>query len=112
MSAKGESDVSGRRATRKTIVGLGLGLSLLANLGAAAPGAFAREASDRASCIGIELSAISPPGSSGEVPGGAPEFGRAVKAIAGELGVPPGALYSFVAHLHEGSHEACDEATE
>jgi hypothetical protein len=33
-----------------------------------------------------------------------------VKGLAAEQGVSPGALFSFVASLHEGSHEACDEA--
>jgi hypothetical protein len=68
-------------------------------------------ASPKASCIGIEASEISPPGSSEEFPGGVPELGRVVRDIAGALGVPPGAIVSSVAKVHAGSHEACDEAT-
>jgi hypothetical protein len=62
-----------------------------------------------ASCVGIEAAALSPPGSSDEAPGGIPD----VKAFLDENfpGVPAGlAFFSFVARLHEGSHEGCDEA--
>ena len=62
-----------------------------------------------ASCVGIEAAAISPPGSSDEAPGGVPD----IKAFIDEVapGVPPGqAFFSVAAHLHETSHEACDEA--
>ena len=62
-----------------------------------------------ASCMGIEAAALSPPGSSDEAPGGMPD----IKAFLDEFfpGVPPGlAFFSFAAHLHSGSHEACDEA--
>jgi hypothetical protein len=68
----------------------------------------AADAHGAASCIGFEASAISPPGSSEEVPGGAPELIAFVKSEAGSAGP----VVSFVAKLHEGSHEACDEATE
>jgi hypothetical protein len=62
-----------------------------------------------ASCIGIEAAALSPPGSSDEAPGGMPDIRAFLKANF--PGVPPGlAFYSFAAHLHERSHEACDEA--
>jgi hypothetical protein len=62
-----------------------------------------------ASCLGIEAAALSPPGSSTEAPGGMPDLREFVREVA--PGVPPGqALYRVVAHLHEGSHEACDEA--
>jgi hypothetical protein len=64
-----------------------------------------------ASCIGIEASEISPPGSSDEFPGGMPQVAREVRLAADALGVAPGAIYSFVAQLHAGSHEACDAAT-
>jgi hypothetical protein len=37
--------------------------------------------------------------------------GRGV-AVWSELGIPQGAIFSFVAKLHAGSHQACDEATE
>ncbi len=60
------------------------------------------------SCMGHEASAISPPGSSEEIPDGMPEF----KAFIDTLPSPPGTIYSFIASLHEGSHEACDEVLE
>jgi hypothetical protein len=66
------------------------------------------DAGGNASCVGFEASAISPPGSSEEVPGGVPELIAFVKSEAGKAGP----VISFVAKLHEGSHEACDEATE
>jgi hypothetical protein len=34
-----------------------------------------------------------------------------VHELADQLGVADGVIISYVAHLHEGSHEACDEAT-
>ena len=64
------------------------------------------EASGQASCIGIEASGISPPGSSDEFPGGMKELVTAVKTEAGKLGP----VVRGVAKLHEGSHEKCDEA--
>ena len=64
------------------------------------------------SCMGFEASEISPPGSSSEIPGGAPALGQAIGEIASALGVAPGRVYAFIASLHEGSHEACDEALE
>jgi hypothetical protein len=85
-----------------------------ATLAAAASGLVATgqtafgEPSGHASCIGIEASAISPPGSSDEFPGGVPELVAFVQGLGG----PPGAVVGAVAKLHEGSHEACDEATE
>jgi hypothetical protein len=88
---------------------LALGLTTLL-----APGALAApdEPNGNASCIGIELAAISPPGSSDEVPGGAPAFVGEVKSIASSPGLPPGALFAFIASLHAGSHAECDEALE
>jgi hypothetical protein len=64
------------------------------------------DASGKASCVGIESSAISPPGSSDEFPGGRSELSAVVKDLSGQLGVPPGAIVSSVAKLHEGSHTA------
>lgn len=92
-----------------------LGLPLVLALGLAAllaPGALAApgEPSGHASCMGIELAAISPPGSSGEVPGGAPAFVGEVESIATSLGLPPGVVFAFIASLHAGSHAECDEA--
>jgi hypothetical protein len=66
------------------------------------------DAHGNASCIGFEASGISPPGSSGEFPGGAPELIGFVQTEFGQVGP----IVSSVAKLHEGSHEACDEATE
>lgn len=88
---------------------LALGLTTLL-----APGALAapNEPNGNASCLGIELAAISPPGSSDEVPGGAPAFVGEVKSIATSLGLPPGAVFAFIASLHSGSHAACDEELE
>jgi hypothetical protein len=70
------------------------------------------DASSHAGCIGIEASSISPPGSIDEFPGGMSELQASVHDLAKQLGVAPGAIISSVAHLHEGSHAACDEATE
>jgi hypothetical protein len=65
------------------------------------------DASGHASCIGIEASSVSPPGSSEELPGGVAELVGVIKAEAGgKLG--PSA--SAFAKVHAGSHEACDEA--
>jgi hypothetical protein len=66
------------------------------------------DASGPASCIGIEASAVSPPGSSDELPGGMPQLINVVKSEAGSVGP----VVSQVAKIHAGSHEACDEATE
>jgi len=70
------------------------------------------DAGSHASCVGIEASSISPKGSLEEFPSGMPELTAFVRSLANELGVSPGAIISFVAGLHEGSHPACDEATE
>ncbi|HYT79080.1 MAG TPA: hypothetical protein VEQ37_07460 [Actinomycetota bacterium] len=64
----------------------------------------------QASCMGFEASGISPPGSSDEIPGGMPELKAFIDAAF--PGVPPGVIFKTIAHLHEGSHEACDEALE
>jgi hypothetical protein len=76
--------------------------------GAGAQSAMA-DASGGASCIGIEASSVSPPGSSAEAPGGMAQLVAFVKAEAGGKFGP--AASSF-ARLHAGSHEACDEASE
>jgi hypothetical protein len=76
-----------------------------------APATASAEAGTHASCMGFEASALSPPGSSDEVPGGMPALRAFFKEVA--PGVPPGQVfYSVAAHLHEQSHEACDEALE
>ena len=58
-----------------------------------APGALAApgEPKGNASRLGIELAAISPSGSSDDLPDGAPMFVADVKSIANSLGLPPGA---------------------
>jgi len=66
------------------------------------------DAGSHAGCIGIETSSIAPAGTSDEFPGGVPELIAAIRTF----GVPVGVVVRDVAKLHEGSHEACDEATE
>jgi hypothetical protein len=102
-------DMEVRRQRRLALpVVLALGLTIPFAPAAAA----ADEPNGHASCLGIELAAISPPGSSDEVPGGAPMFVGEVKSIATSLGLPPGAVFAFIASLHSGSHADCDEALE
>jgi hypothetical protein len=79
---------------------------LVAALAFAAPTSFA--AAPAASCMGQEASGVSPPGSSDEAPGGMKDLTAFFKANSS----PPGAAYRSIASLHEGSHEACDEALE
>jgi hypothetical protein len=64
------------------------------------------DAQGNASCVGLEASSLSPPGSSDEAPGGMPELIGFLKSEFGKAGP----VVSVVATLHEGSHEACDEA--
>lgn len=86
-----------------------LTLALLAVLAlGGAPIAFA--AGPAASCMGHEASSLSPPGSSDELPGGMRDFAAFFRATFPDA--PPGAFISFIASLHPGSHEACDEALE
>jgi hypothetical protein len=61
-----------------------------------------------ASCMGHEASNLSPPGSSDELPAGM----RGFNAFFRENfpGTPSGSFIKTIASLHEGSHEACDEA--
>ena len=68
------------------------------------------EASGAASCIGIEASAISPPGSSDEFPDGLRGVLTEVRAAAELFGINQGAIFSSVAKLHAGSHAKCDQA--
>jgi hypothetical protein len=72
-----------------------------------APAAFG-DASGKASCIGIEASGVSPPGSSDEFPGG---MSQLVSAVRAEAGGKLGPAVSAFAQLHAGSHEACDAAS-
>ena len=64
-------------------------------------------ATTHASCMALEASNISPPGSSDEVPGGMPEFNAFIRE---NFPGPKGAVTTQIARLHTGSHEACDEA--
>jgi hypothetical protein len=68
------------------------------------------DAAGHASCLGIEASAVSPPGSSDEAPGGMTDIVAFVRQSAADAGMTPGAIFASIAHLHAGSHEACDEA--
>jgi len=86
------------------VIGLTLGLMLIPSAAALA------DAGTHASCVGIESSAISPKGTSNELPGGRPELNQFIREAF--PGTPPGAIVSFVSHIRAGSHEACDEATE
>jgi hypothetical protein len=89
----------------------GVGLLVLVFSAAGTGSAWASQPSARASCLGFESSAISPPGSSDELSGGRAELSSIVHELGDQLGVADGVIISYVAHLHEGSHEACDEAT-
>ena len=89
----------------KKLAAIGATIALLAT--SALP-VLAASPSENASCMGHEAEAISPPGSSEEFPDGMP----GLKAFVDTIPVPPGAVYSTIAKLHEGSHEACDEALE
>ena len=87
-------------------------VAVLVGLWATSTGSVWADAGGEASCIGIESSSVAPPGSSDEFSGGRAQAAHFLKDLSTDLGVPPGAIYSFVAKFHEGSHEACDEATE
>lgn len=103
--------VGRRHRSRRPLGGVPMALVLAFAL---APGAAlaASEPNGNASCIGLEQASISPPGSSDEVPGGASQFVGQVKELADAFGVRAGSLFSFIAHLHAGSHAACDAALE
>jgi hypothetical protein len=100
-----------KRSVRRAILAWLLAVALSALVG---PGvAFAAdEPNGNSSCMGLEQASISPPGSSDEEPGGARQFVGEVKELAAFFGVKPGALLSFIASLHAGSHAECDEALE
>ena len=101
------TSLSGRRMALPLVLALGW-MPILVPGALAAPS----EPNGNASCLGIEFATISPPGSSAEVPGGAPAFVEEVTSIASSLGLPPGAVFAFIASLHAGSHAECDEALE
>jgi hypothetical protein len=94
-----------RRAIVRSTAAFITAAACVLGVGVSAAGA---DASGGASCVGIEASSISPPGSSDEFAGGMPEVIRFVASAAGKVGP----VVSAVAKLHEGSHAACDEATE
>ena len=96
---------SGKILKRSVQLAVGVGLAAGVVIG---PASLAGAVDQHASCIGHEAAGISPPGSSDEFPGGVPEVHR----LLDSLGVRQGSVFSAVAKLHEGSHEACDEATE
>ena len=87
-------------------------LAFVALAGFAFRGAADAEAAgpgEHTSCMGHEASDISPPGSNSEFSGGMADF----LAFLDSTGAPNrGAVVSFFAQLHEGSHEACDAAVE
>ena len=89
---------------RRNSIAVGVITTVLA-LGAAGPAT--ADTHGNASCIGFEASGIAPPGSSDEFPGGVAELQAYLHSA---LGHPTGAVVSSVAHLHLGSHEACDAA--
>jgi hypothetical protein len=92
-------------------IALAIGLSLFTVLGFP-PTAASADAGERAICVGLEFTFNTPPGTSEEFPGGGREVAEEVHSIAEALGIPPGAVVSFVAQFHEASHEGCDEATD
>jgi hypothetical protein len=96
-----------RVPSRGRLVAMTFVVALLAALMLAASST-ASAAGPNASCMGHEASSISPPGSSEEVSGGMPEL----VAFFRSTGAPAGALVTFIASLHAGSHEACDEILE
>ena len=65
-----------------------------------------------ASCAGYEAADVSPPGSED---GPFSQFGMPgilafIDVIIGSSALTRGAVIAVLARLHEGSHEACDEA--
>lgn len=92
---------------RSSRIAFGLAAAVV-SLTAGAPVAAATDGSSRASCMGIELAAISPPGTSAEIEGGAPELVREVRELARSFGLPQGGVVRLIAQAHAGSHEACD----
>jgi hypothetical protein len=98
---------SERRRLITVVAALGLFVAVLL----VQPTSAFANAGANASCVGLELSDISPPGTHPEFPDGAPGFVAEVTELAAALGFKNrGDLISFIAKLHEGSHENCDEA--
>jgi hypothetical protein len=88
------------KARIRVVVALASASLLAAGVAQSAMG----DASGNASCVGIEASGVSPPGTSEEAPGGMAELVRNTKAEAGKFGP----AVSAFARVHAGSHEACD----
>jgi hypothetical protein len=91
--------------TKRVAVGLaciGLCASALADPRESRPG----------SCAGYEASDVSPPGSEEGVfkQFGMPGILAFIDGIIAGTGLSRGAVIAVLAKLHEGSHEACDEA--
>jgi hypothetical protein len=65
-----------------------------------------------ASCAGYEAADVSPPGSEDGPFSryGMPGILAFIDAIIGSSNLTRGAVIALLARLHEGSHEACDEA--
>lgn len=98
----------GRTAKTAAAVAIFTGVTALGGTAGAEP-----PEPGRASCMGYEASAVSPPGTSDEAPGGMPN----VLADVDEFFVSPngdfrnrGRVISFFTKLEADSHEACDEA--
>lgn len=74
--------------------------------------AFADPAEGPASCAGYEAADVSPPGSEDGPFSqyGMPGILAFIDAIIATSGLPRGVVIAALAALHEGSHEACDEA--
>ena len=107
-----ENAMEGRRSTHRRLSLLAAASLSIGALTLPAGAAAADEPNGQASCMGIELASISPPGTSDEEPGGATQFVGEIKEFAAFLGLPPGGLFRWVASLHAGSHALCDEALE
>ena len=93
---------------RKRLIELSILVAIVGGIVGAQSTTALADAGSHASCLGFEASGIAPAGTSDEFPGGVPEL----IAVVRTFGVPVGVVVRDVAKLHEGSHEACDEATE
>ncbi len=90
-----------------------LGLLVVVGFAEAGPAFADPPEPGNASCMGYEASAVSPPGTLDEAPGGMPNVLNDIDAFF----VAPngefrnrGQLISFFTKLDAGSHQACDEA--
>jgi hypothetical protein len=94
------------RTHRPLLTAIATGIAIV---GLQLAGATAAGATDgHASCLGIEASDNSPPGSSDEFPGGMSELVSLAQDLADQYDTTPGAIFSGDARRHAGSHEACD----